>query len=40
MRISEFNPLETGSEADANDPTTYERVMRRNVEELVRAFGG
>lgn len=40
VRISVFNPLETGSEEEANDPGTYTRVMRRNVANLIQAFGG
>jgi zinc/manganese transport system substrate-binding protein len=40
VRISLFDPLETGSEEDARDPSTYLRVMRRNVEELRQAFAG
>ena len=40
VRISVFDPLETGSEEDARDPSTYLRVMRSNVEELRRAFAG
>ncbi|MGB5134553.1 MAG: metal ABC transporter substrate-binding protein [Prochlorococcaceae cyanobacterium] len=39
VRISVFDPLETGSEQDALDPATYLRVMRRNGDELRRAFG-
>ena len=38
--ISVFDPLETGSAQDAADPNTYARVMRRNVANLTRAFGG
>jgi zinc transport system substrate-binding protein len=40
VRISVFDPLETGSVEASKDPATYERVMRRNVAELVRAFDG
>jgi zinc/manganese transport system substrate-binding protein len=40
VRISLFDPMETGSAEAAQDPQTYERVMRRNVANLVRAFGG
>ncbi|MEX1315892.1 MAG: zinc ABC transporter substrate-binding protein [Synechococcaceae cyanobacterium] len=40
VRISVFDPLETGSEQDAGDPSTYLRVMRRNVADLRQAFGG
>ncbi|MCP9928868.1 metal ABC transporter solute-binding protein, Zn/Mn family [Cyanobium sp. CH-040] len=39
VRISTFDPLETGSEQDALDPATYLRVMRRNGEALRQAFG-
>ncbi|MEB3317369.1 MAG: zinc ABC transporter substrate-binding protein [Cyanobacteriota bacterium] len=38
--ISVFDPLETGSEEAARDPGTYARVMRRNVANLIQAFGG
>lgn len=40
VRVSVFDPLETGSEEDARDPSTYLRVMRGNVEELRQAFAG
>ncbi|MFO8238194.1 MAG: zinc ABC transporter substrate-binding protein [Prochlorococcaceae cyanobacterium] len=40
VRVSVFDPLETGSEEDSRDPGTYLRVMRANVEELRQAFGG
>jgi zinc transport system substrate-binding protein len=40
VTISEFDPLETGSEAASRDPDTYVAVMRRNVADLIRAFGG
>jgi zinc/manganese transport system substrate-binding protein len=40
VTISEFDPLETGSEDDARDPATYSRVMRSNAENLRQAFGG
>ena len=39
VRVSIFDPLETGSEEDARDPSTYLRVMRANVQELRQAFG-
>jgi zinc/manganese transport system substrate-binding protein len=39
VRVSIFDPLETGSEEDARDPSTYLRVMRSNVQELRQAFG-
>lgn len=37
--ISVFDPLETGSKAASQDPGTYSRVMRRNVANLIQAFG-
>jgi len=40
IRISVFDPLETGSEEQARDPATYFEVMRRNVDNLVGVFGG
>ena len=40
VRISVFNPLETGREQDTRDPHTYFEVMRRNVADLIQAFGG
>jgi zinc transport system substrate-binding protein len=40
IRISVFDPLETGSEDQARDPATYFKVMRRNVDNLVGVFGG
>lgn len=40
VRISVFDPMETGAAVDAKDPGTYGRVMRRNVAELIRAFKG
>ena len=39
VRISVFDPMETGSEASSRDPATYGAVLRRNVAELRRAFG-
>ncbi|MCU0528758.1 MAG: zinc ABC transporter substrate-binding protein [Cyanobium sp. Prado107] len=39
VRISVFDPLETGTEQDALDPATYLRVMPRNGEQLRQAFG-
>jgi zinc transport system substrate-binding protein len=38
IRISVFNPLETGTEKASRDPATYGEVMRRNVTDLVSAF--
>jgi zinc/manganese transport system substrate-binding protein len=40
IRISVFDPLETGSEQQARNPASYVEVMRRNVDNLVGAFGG
>jgi zinc transport system substrate-binding protein len=40
IRISVFDPLETGSEDQARDPASYFEVMRRNVDNLVGVFGG
>ncbi|MEO1003290.1 MAG: zinc ABC transporter substrate-binding protein [Cyanobacteria bacterium J06638_7] len=40
VRISVFDPLETGSEQASLDPTTYLSVMRSNVANLRQAFGG
>ncbi len=40
VRVSEFDPLETGSVEDAQDPATYIQVMRRNADNLRQAFGG
>lgn len=38
IRISVFDPLETGSEEASRNPGTYAQVMRRNVTDLVSAF--
>jgi zinc/manganese transport system substrate-binding protein len=40
IRISVFDPLETGSEEQGRNPASYFEVMRRNVDNLVGAFGG
>ncbi len=40
IRISVFDPLETGSEEQARNPASYFGVMRRNVDALVGVFGG
>jgi zinc/manganese transport system substrate-binding protein len=40
IKISVFDPLETGSDQSASDPQTYVVVMRRNVADLIQAFGG
>jgi len=37
---SEFDPLETAPPEASQDPATYLRVMRRNVSNLIEAFGG
>jgi zinc/manganese transport system substrate-binding protein len=38
IRISVFDPMETGTEEASRKPATYGAVMRRNVTDLVRAF--
>jgi zinc transport system substrate-binding protein len=38
IRISVFDPMETGTEEASLTPATYGEVMRRNVTDLVRAF--
>jgi zinc/manganese transport system substrate-binding protein len=40
IRISVFDPLETGSEEQGRNPASYFEVMRRNVDNLVGVFGG
>ena len=40
VKISVFDPLETGSLESSKDPGTYLRVMRRNTADLIQAFGG
>jgi len=40
VKISVFDPLETGSEEASRDPGTYFTVMRRNGADLLSAFGG
>jgi len=40
IRISVFDPLETGTEEQARNPASYFEVMRRNVDALVGVFGG
>ncbi|WP_254217215.1 metal ABC transporter solute-binding protein, Zn/Mn family [Synechococcus sp. CCY 9618] len=40
LTISVFDPMETGSAQAAEDPGTYFRIMRRNVADLLQAFGG
>ncbi len=38
IRISVFDPMETGTEEASRNPATYAEVMRRNVADLVSAF--
>ncbi|WP_216918524.1 zinc ABC transporter substrate-binding protein [Synechococcus sp. CCAP 1479/9] len=38
IRISVFDPMETGTEEASRNPGTYAEVMRRNVTDLVSAF--
>ncbi len=38
IRISVFDPMETGTELASRNPATYGAVMRRNVTDLVNAF--
>ena len=38
IRISVFDPMETGTEEASRNPATYGAVMRRNVSDLVSAF--
>jgi zinc/manganese transport system substrate-binding protein len=40
VKISVFDPLETGTVQDSQDPQTYWRIMRRNVAELIGVFKG
>jgi zinc/manganese transport system substrate-binding protein len=40
VKVSVFDPLETGPEQAANQPGTYADTLRRNVKDLVDAFGG
>ena len=40
LRVSVFDPMETGDAEAARDPATYFEVMRRNGAQLVAAFGG
>ncbi|MFN9624468.1 MAG: metal ABC transporter solute-binding protein, Zn/Mn family [Cyanobacteriota bacterium] len=40
VKISVFDPMETGSAPASRDPATYFRVMRKNVSDLIQAFGG
>lgn len=38
IRISVFDPMETGTDEASRNPGTYAEVMRRNVTDLVSAF--
>lgn len=38
IRISVFDPMETGTEEASRKPATYGEVMGRNVADLVSAF--
>lgn len=40
VKISVFDPLETGTVQDSQDPQTYWRTMRRNVARLIEVFKG
>ena len=40
VKISVFDPLETGSLESSKDPGTYLQIMRRNTADLIKAFGG
>jgi len=40
VKISVFDPLETGSLESSKDPGTYLQIMRRNTADLIQAFGG
>jgi len=40
VKISLFDPLETGTVQDSQNPQTYWRTMRRNVAELIEVFKG
>lgn len=40
VKISVFDPMETGSMQASQNPATYFRVMRSNVADLIKAFGG
>lgn len=39
VRIVEFDPMETASDAAAGDPGTYGQVMRRNADAMRQVFG-
>lgn len=38
VRVSVFDPLETATPQQVNDPNTYVQVMERNVDNMLRAF--
>ncbi len=38
VKVVEFDPLETASDAASRDPATYFKVMRANVADLLQAF--
>lgn len=40
VKISVFDPLETGSLESSKNPGTYLQIMRRNTADLIQAFGG
>ena len=40
VKISVFDPMETGSVQASQNPATYFKVMRSNVADLIKAFGG
>ena len=39
VKISVFDPMETGSVQASQNPATYFKVMRSNVADLIKAFG-
>jgi zinc transport system substrate-binding protein len=39
VKVVEFDPMETSTEEESRNPSTYLTVMRRNVAELRQAFG-
>ena len=40
VKVSVFDPMETGSVQASQNPATYFKVMRSNVADLIKAFGG
>ncbi|WP_295535155.1 zinc ABC transporter substrate-binding protein [Synechococcus sp. UW140] len=40
VKVSVFDPMETGSLQASLNPATYFKVMRSNVADLIKAFGG